>query len=423
MSTSLLSHVERVKESSKALARQNTKVKDHALSCIAQALRANQDAILKANSSDLIAGQAKGLSEAFLDRLTLTPERIEAMAQAIEEVISLEDPIGRIEQMGIRPSGIRVGRQRIPLGVVGIIYESRPNVTSDAAALCLKSGNGVVLKGGSDAFGSNQAIYNAMVLGLRQSDLPREAQGAIGFINTTDRAAVVELLKMDHAVDVIIPRGGKGLVRFVNEHARMPVIKHDEGVCHVVIEGSADVTQVVDIALNAKVQRPGVCNAVETFLMLENAMDEHLPKLLRALSEQGVVFHLCPRSRAVAQSIGIESHEATEEAYAKEFLCLEVALKIVDTLEDAIAHIDRFGSNHTESLLTQRYDLSQQFLRQVDSAVVMINASTRFSDGGQLGLGAEIGISTTRMHAYGPMGIDALTTTKFIVQGDGQIRT
>ncbi len=416
---------ERVRRSARLLAYQPSSIKDDALAHVAQALRDHTDKILEANRHDLVRGRDKGLEAAFLDRLELTPARIEKMAAAVEEIIALGDPVGRVDRMWVRPNGLRVGKRRIPLGVVGIIYESRPNVTSDAAALCLKSGNGVILKGGSDAFESNKAVFEAITAGLAASSLPAGAAQAVGFVDTTERDAVREMLQLDKFIDVIIPRGGKGLICFVTEHSRIPVIKHDEGVCHVVVDGSARAEVVDDIVLNAKTQRPGVCNALETLLVLDNAVDKHLGRALSKLANAGVKLHLCERSQAAANAQGLDDAtwvEADETSYRTEFLALELAVRVVDDLDEAIAHINEYGSNHTESLLTEDYSQSERFQREVDSSVVMINASTRFSDGGQLGLGAEIGISTTKMHAYGPMGIDELTTTKFVVLGNGQIR-
>ena len=312
------------------------------------------------------------------------------------------------------------------MGVIAIIYESRPNVTSDAAALCLKSGNGVLLKGGSDAFASNKAIHAALAAGLEHSSLPPQAHRAIGFVPTTERAAVKELLGFADCIDLVIPRGGKGLIRFVSEHARMPVIKHDEGICHVVVDASAPAQRVTDIVLNAKTQRPGVCNAAETILVLESAVAVHLENILTALSKAHVIMHLCARSMECAKSLALPQEQlvlATEDDWGAEYLALEVALRVVPDLDAAIAHIDTHGSSHTEALVTSDWDQSQRFIREVDSAVVVINASTRFADGAELGLGAEIGISTTRMHAYGPMGLRELTATKFIVTGQGHIRS
>ncbi len=415
----------RVHRGARALARQPSSAKDDALRQIAAALRARTAAILEANRRDVEAGQEKGLEDAFLDRLRLDAGRIDKMASAVEEIVGLSDPVGRVDKTWVRPNGLRVGRRRIPLGVVGIIYESRPNVTSDAAALCLKSGNGVILKGGSDAFQSNRAVFEAIQAGLAASELDEAATQAVGFVDTTDRGAVRAMLGLDRFIDVIIPRGGKGLIRFVSEHSRIPVIKHDEGVCHVVVDGSARADVVDDIVLNAKTQRPGVCNALETLLVLDNAVDIHLARVLEHLCEAGVKLHLCERAGQMARQAGLDASQisaADEQAYHAEYLSLELAVRVVDDLSQAIEHIDTYGSRHTESLLTEDYTQSERFQSEVDSSVVMINASTRFADGNQLGLGAEIGISTTRMHAYGPMGIDELTTTKFVVLGTGQIR-
>ncbi|RAL25448.1 glutamate-5-semialdehyde dehydrogenase [Lujinxingia litoralis] len=411
-----------VRRAARQLARQPGSVRDDALQHMAQSLRAHTEAILQANQADLARARHNDLSDAFIDRLRLTPERIEQMAAAIDEVRALADPVGGYDEMWMRPNGLQVARKRIPLGVIGIIYEARPNVTSDAAALCLKSGNGVMLKGGSDAYASNLAVVTAMRQGLRASALPEDACQAIGFVESRAREATTHLLTLSEAIDVIIPRGGKGLIHFVHQHSRIPVIKHDEGVCHLVVDGSADVEVVERVVLNAKTQRPGVCNAAETLLFTRNALGVHVERCLKALARAGVKLHLCETSAAIAESLDIAYTPATDQAYATEFLSLELSVKVVDDLEAAIAHIDRFGSRHSEALLTENYPQTQRFIDAVDSSVVLINASTRFSDGGQLGLGAEIGISTTRMHAYGPMGLKELTTTKFVVLGTGQIR-
>lgn len=416
----------RARTGARHLSRQPSRTKDAALQACAASLRDHQSDILAANAEDTDRARGADLDPAFVDRLALTPARIETMAQAIEEVVALEDPVGRVDKMWRRPNGLRVGRQRIPLGVIGIIYEARPNVTSDAAALCLKSGNGVVLKGGSNAISSNRAVYHAMRAGLEASDLPAEAVDALAFVDTIERDAVREMLALDEFIDVIIPRGGKGLIRFVSEHSRIPVIKHDEGVCHVVVEGSAPPQMVDDIVLNSKTHRVSVCNSAETVLFLRNSVEPHLGRVLRKLADAGVKLHLCPTSLEHAQNEGIDAScyvPADDDSFAREFLAMEVAIRVVPELSDAVAHIDEFGSRHTESVVTNDFDLAQQFVDLVDSSCVMVNASTRFADGNQLGLGAEIGISTTRMHAYGPMGIEELTTTKFVVFGSGQTRT
>lgn len=410
--------------SARVLSHQPTWKKDDALESVADALRDRTDSILEANQRDLDRASTE-YDAAFLDRLRLDESRVEKMASDVEEIVGLEDPVGRIDSQWIRPNGLKVGRQRIPLGVVGIIYESRPNVTSDAASLCLKSGNGVLLKGGSAAFESNRSVYRAIRAGLEASALPDSAGRAVGFVDTTDRDAVGAMLKLSDHLDVVIPRGGRGLIEFVTEHSQIPVIKHDAGVCHVVVDGSADAEMVDEIVLNAKTSRPSVCNAAETLLVLENAVDVHLERLLERLADAGVTLYLDERSKRAAEGAGVPSEklrDADDESYHREFLSMELAVKICASLVDAQEHIERYGSNHTEAIVTENYSQSRQFVDEVDSSVVLVNASTRFSDGNQLGLGAEIGISTTRMHAYGPMGVDELTTTKFVVFGDGQIR-
>jgi len=415
----------RVQRAARRLARQTSTRKNAALSAIATTLRRRTREILEANARDVERALERGRDDAFVDRLRLDTARIDKMAGDVEAVVALPDPIGRVDSMWLRPNGLKVGKKRIPLGVVAIIYEARPNVTSDAAALCLKSGNGVILKGGSDAIDSNRAIYRALREGLCQAVDPGVAD-AIGFVDSTERELVGELLRLEKHIDVVIPRGGKGLIRFVHEHSRIPVIKHDEGVCHVVVEGTARPTMVDAIVLNAKTQRPSVCNAAETVLFLENAVEPHLARTLRRLAEAGVHMYLCPRCLEAAAEAGLDPaafEAAAEEHFHREFLGLELAVRVVDDLDAAVDHIAEYGSRHTEAIVTEDYTLSQHFVDAVDSSCVMVNASTRFADGSQLGLGAEIGISTTRLHAYGPMGIEELTTTKFVVFGEGQVRT
>ncbi len=412
----------RVRDGARVFSRLDSATKDDALLKMAAALRRHQPSILEANTHDCAESER---DPAFIDRLRLDPGRIEKMAAAIEEIVALEDPVGRVERMWRRPNGLRIGRQRIPLGVIGIIYEARPNVTSDAAALCLKSGNGVILRGGSDAHRSNAAVIAALRDGLSKASIPEAARAALGFVDTTDRDAVNELLRQEDYIDVIIPRGGKGLIRFVNANSRIPVIKHDEGVCHIVVEGSARPGIVDEIVLNAKTQRPTVCNALETLLVTRNAVEPHLERVLERLVDAGVHLYLCEESQHAAAAAGLDVgswEPAEDEHWAAEFLSRELAVRVVDDVEHAVAHIDRWGSRHTEAILTEDYTLSNYFVDAVDSSCVVVNASTRFADGGQLGLGAEIGISTTRLHAYGPMGIDELTTTKFVVFGNGQVR-
>ncbi len=427
LSARLADKARQAAEAARLLAHQPARHKDDALHAIAEALRTRTPAILEANRQDVerVRGPDTDYDEAFVDRLRLSETRIDKMAADVEAIAALDDPVGRVDEQWVRPNGLRVGRQRIPLGVLGMIYEARPNVTSDAAALCLKSGNGVFLKGGSAAFDSNRAIHRILVDAIAESALPDETRGAVQFVDTTDRAAVGDMLKLDAHLDVVIPRGGPGLIQFVTEHSRIPVIKHDAGICHVVVDGSADPETVDTVVLNAKTQRPSVCNAVETLLVLENAVDPHLDRLLGKLAEAGVTLFCDPPSYEAARRAGVADEQlahADEQAYRREFLSLQLAVKVCDGLDDAQRHIAEYGSSHTEAIVTDEYTQSRRFVDEVDSSVVLVNASTRFSDGNQLGLGAEVGISTTRMHAYGPMGVDELTTTKFVVFGDGHIR-
>lgn len=416
---------DRVARAAKPLAVASTGEKNEALASIARQLRRHTSRILEQNAADLESAKQKNRDEAFIDRLKLTGDRIEKMASDVEEIIEAPDPVGQTDQVKVRPNGLRVGRRRIPLGVVGLIYEARPNVTTDASALCLKSGNGILLKGGSDAFESNRAIHDVIQRGLRESPLPEEATEAVGFVETTDRSAVEKMLQLEEALDVIIPRGGEGLIRFVTDNSQIPVIKHEKGVCHIVVDESAPAERVDSIVMNAKTQRPSVCNAVETLLFLENALDPHLVRTLERLDEAGVKLHVGKKVRSSLPDRFVSDAnltQATPESYREEFLGLELAVRAVPDLDAAIDHITTYGSRHTEALLTEKYTQSQNFQSQIDSSVVVVNASTRFSDGNQLGLGAEIGISTTRLHAYGPMGLEELTTRKFVVLGNGQIR-
>jgi glutamate-5-semialdehyde dehydrogenase len=425
LSARLADQGQRIARSARVLANQPSRHKNQALGRIAEYLRARAPDILEANERDLERARGESHDEAFLDRLRLSETRIDKMASDVEAIAALDDPVGRVDEQWVRPNGIKVGRQRIPLGVLGMIYEARPNVTSDAAALCLKSGNGVLLKGGSAAFDSNRAIHRSIREAIDVSDLPDKTNNAVGFVNTTDRDAVGEMLTLDEHIDVVIPRGGPGLIQLVTEHAHMPVIKHDAGVCHIVVDGSAEPQMVDDIVLNAKIQRPSVCNAVETLLVLEDAVDPHLERVIEKLSDAGVTLFLDAPSYKAAEraDLAVENLErADEQAYRREFLSLQLAVKVCEGLDEAQAHIAEYGSSHTEAIVTDDYSKSRRFVDEVDSSVVLVNASTRFSDGNQLGLGAEVGISTTRMHAYGPMGVDELTTTKFVVFGDGQIR-
>jgi glutamate-5-semialdehyde dehydrogenase len=391
------------------------KLKEKMLLDIAQALRENKALLQAENEKDLKAGKEKGLSSAMLDRLTLSDKVIEQTASGIEEIAAFPDPVGEIVKMWIRPNGMRVGKMRIPLGVVGIIYESRPNVTADAGALCLKSGNAVILRGGSEAFNSSLAIVDLFKKVLRENQVD---ENMVNLLPTTDRDAVLHMLKLEDYIDLIIPRGGEELIRFVAENSRIPVIKHYKGVCHMYIDEAADIEMGVKLAVNSKAQRPGVCNAMETLLVHKNIASNYLPKAAEALMAAGVELRGCERSRSLVNSM----KPATEEDWYAEYLDLILAVRIVDTMDEAIDHIRKYGSMHTESIITKDYNASQQFIRDVNSSSVIVNAATRMSDGYVYGLGAEIGISTTKIHSYGPMGVEDLTTTKFIVLGEGQIR-
>lgn len=418
--TSLRQHVQTIaqgaKEASRLLARISTEKKNNALVSMAEALVARASQLQEENARDVEDGKKRGLSAALLDRLALSGTVIEGMATGLREVAALPDPVGEVTSMWRRPNGLLVGRMRIPLGVIGIIYEARPNVTADAAGLCLKSGNAVILRGGSEALRSNRLIVEILQEQAARHGIPREA---ISLISVPDREAVYELLQLEELVDVIIPRGGEGLIRSVVEKSKIPVIKHYKGTCHIFIDEDADAAMCETIVVNAKCQRPGVCNAMETLLVHQAAAPRLLPALLTRLHKEGVEIRGCPRAQALAAGV----HAATEEDWYAEYLDLVLAVRVVDSLDEAIAHISRYGSMHTEAIITSSYARAQRFLQEVNSSTVLVNASTRFSDGFQLGLGAEIGISTTKLHAFGPMGLQELTTQKFIVYGNGQVRT
>ncbi len=398
------------------MARCPTEKKDMALLAIADRLEADAAHIQSENRKDLERGREMGLSAAMIDRLTVKEATIDAMAGGLREVAALPDPVGAITKSWRRPNGLEVCRMRIPLGVIGIIYESRPNVTIDAAGLCFKAGNAVILRGGSEALHSNQALAEVVGKALRETGLPEQAVQVVGI---RDREAVNLLLKQEELIDLIIPRGGEGLIRFVAENARMPVLKHYKGVCHVYVDAGADLPMAEEIAFNAKVQRPGVCNAMETLLVHREAAGTFLPSMGKRFAEAGVALRGCPETRKILP----DAAEARAEDWAEEYLDLILSVKVVAGMDEAIDHIVRYGSAHTETIVTADYGRARRFLREVDASVVLVNASTRFNDGGQLGLGAEIGISTSKLHAFGPMGVEELTTTKFVVYGDGQIRT
>jgi glutamate-5-semialdehyde dehydrogenase len=404
------------RQAGRQLATTPTPAKNEALRHAAARLRADQAALLDANRGDVAAGEKAGLTAALLDRLTLNPKRIEAMAAGLEAIAALPDPVGETITRWRRPNGLEIAQVRIPIGVVGIIYESRPNVTADAAGLCLKSGNAVILKGGSEAFATNRAIAAAVAAGVAAAGLP---EAAVQLIPTTDRQAVAALLRQREWVDVIVPRGGPSLIEAITAQSSIPVIQHYAGICHVYVHDAADHGMAERIAVNAKVQRPGVCNAMETLLVDRAVADAFLPRVAAPLRAAGVELRGCPRTRAVLPDIGV----ATEEDWRTEYLDLILSVKVVDGLDDAIAFINTYGTGHSDAIVTDSVAAAQRFTAAVDSAAVYVNASTRFTDGEEFGFGAEVGISTNRLHARGPMGLRELTTYKYVIQGDGQIRS
>jgi len=397
------------------ISRADTGRKNLALLKIAEALDSCRDMLAAENGKDLDAGRANGLDAASLDRLTLSPKAIQTMIDGLQQVAALPDPVGEISGLNYRPSGIQVGQMRVPLGVIGIIYESRPNVTVDAAALCLKAGNACILRGGSESIHSNRAIAACIAEGLAAAGLPSEV---VQVVETTDREAVGELITMDRYVDVIVPRGGKSLIERISKQATIPVIKHLDGICHVYVDDSADIDKAVRIAVNAKTHRYGVCNAMETLLVAEAIAGQILPVLAEQYLQKGVELRGCPKTCSLLPS----ANRAAEEDWSTEYLAPILSIKIVAGIDEAIAHINRYSSQHTDAIVTENYTLARRFLREVDSSSVMVNASTRFADGFEYGLGAEIGISTDKLHARGPVGLTGLTTLKFIVLGDGHIR-
>ncbi len=390
--------------------------KNEALIRIADNIEKEAPYIQEENKKDLLRAGEMGLSNAMIDRLTVKDSTIKSMADGLREVVRIPDPVGSMSNTWLRPNGLEVSRMRIPLGVIGIIYESRPNVTVDAAGLCLKAGNAVILRGGSEALHSNQALSAIISSALRESGLP---EGAAQVVPIRDRDAVNVLLKQEEFIDLIIPRGGEGLIRFVVENSKIPVLKHYKGVCHVYVDEGADIAMAEDICFNAKVQRPGVCNAMETMLVHKSVSEDFLSAMAKRFVEAGVEIRGCPETCRILP----EAANAVEEDWPAEFLDLVLAVKVVEDMKEAITHIARYGSSHTDVIVTSDYNRARRFVREVDSSVVIVNASTRFNDGGQLGLGAEIGISTSKLHAFGPMGVNELTTTKFVVFGEGQIRS
>ena len=406
---------QKAREASLVLARADSDAKSCALTLIAAEIRARASDLQEQNALDMEAGRQSQLTEALLDRLELTPARIESMAVGLDQIARLTDPVGTITDMQYRPSGLQIGKMRVPLGVIGIIYESRPNVTADAAAICLKAGNAAILRGGSEALHSNRAIAACIAKGLAAANLP---DTAVQFVDTTDRQAVVELIQMRDYVDVIVPRGGKGLVELITSDARVPVIKHLEGLCHVYIDKFADLDKAVAVAVNAKTYRYGICGAMETLLVASAMADQALPLIANQLSEKQVEIRGCARTRALVP----EAIAASEEDWSTEYLAPVLAVRVVDNIDAAMAHIERYGSRHTDAIVTENLSNARRFMREVDSSSVMVNAATCFADGFEYGLGAEIGISTDRLHVRGPVGVEGLTTQKYIVLGDGTTR-
>ena len=406
---------EQARAASRLMAKAETNTKNQALRNIAALIRQHEKALLAANQQDLVAAQANGMEAAMLDRLTLSEKSIATMAEGLEQIASLPDPIGEMSNFKYRPSGIQIGQMRVPLGVIGIIYEARPNVTVDAAGLCIKSGNACILRGGSEAIHCNQALAKLVHQGLQQAGLP---QAAVLVVETTDRAAVGELITMKQYVDVIVPRGGKGLIERISNEARIPVIKHLDGNCHVYVDDEADLDKALRIVENAKTQRLGTCNTAESLLVARSIASIALPKLAEMLISKGIEIRGCEETRAIVP----QAKAATEEDYYTEYLDAIISCKVVSGLEEAIEHINKHSSQHTEAIVTENYTRARQFLREVDSSSVMVNASTRFADGFEYGLGAEIGISTDKLHARGPVGLDGLTSLKYVVLGDGHVR-
>lgn len=421
MTESVLDYMTRLgraaRDASRVLARASTAQKNRALQAAAAALDAARAELVAANELDLAGGRANGLDAAMLDRLALTPKVIDSMIEGLRQVAALPDPIGEIRDMRYMPSGIQVGKMRVPLGVVGIIYESRPNVTIDAASLCLKSGNATILRGGSEAIHSNQAIARCIQLGLAEAGLPA---AAVQVVETTDRAAVGALIAMPEYVDVIVPRGGKGLIERISRDARVPVIKHLDGICHVYVDIAADVDKAIRVADNAKTQRYAPCNAMETLLVHQGIAERVLPPLAAIYREKGVELRGCERTQAL---LGGDVLAASEEDWSTEYNAPILSIRILDSLDEAIEHINRYGSQHTDAIITENFTDARRFLTEVDSSSVMVNASTRFADGFEYGLGAEIGISTDKLHARGPVGLHGLTSEKYVVFGDGHVRT
>lgn len=411
----VLKKAKEAKEGSRSLAKTTSSQKNSVLLKMAEELKKRAEEIISENEKDVLKAMEKGLSSALIDRLTLNEKRIDEMAKGLIEVAQLPDPVGEVTKMWQRPNGMTVGRMRVPIGVIGIIYEARPNVTADATSLCLKAGNAVILRGGSEAINSNRAIVNILRDVVKQENIH---EGAITFIDIPEREAIMEMLKLEGLIDLIIPRGGEGLIRTVTENSRIPVLKHYKGVCHVFVDRDADLIMAEEICFNAKVQRPGTCNAMETMLVDEEIAEGFIPVMLKRFEKAGVELRGCPKTLSIYPNI----IEVKEEDYYKEYLDLILNVKVVKDIDDAIEHITKYGSRHSDAIVTENYEKAMRFLREVDSSAVFVNASTRLNDGYQFGLGAEIGISTDKIHARGPMGLEELTCTKFIVFGNGQLR-
>lgn len=415
MTFSIQKMAKEAKQASIQLANLSTETKNNALLSIASLLRSNTPTIIEANKLDLIDAEKNGLAAAMIDRLMLDEDRIENIAAAVEHIASLADPVGMITKNDVRPNGIKIAKQRIPLGVIAMVYESRPNVTVDAAVLCFKAGNAVVLRGGKEAINSNKALAACIQQALAQFEIE---PACVSLVPDPDREIMNEMLTLSDTIDLVIPRGGEGLIKFVTKTSQIPVIQHFKGVCHLYIDDKANLEKGLAILINGKVQRPGVCNSLETLLVHKDVATEFLPQVATSFAEAGVKVHACDKALPYFDNADL----ATDLDYDAEYLALEIAIRVVDDFEQAVQHIQRFSSGHTEVIISQDISKTQEFVRRINSAVVMVNASSRFSDGGELGLGAEIGISTSKLHAYGPMGLESLTTEKFVVTGDGQTR-
>ena len=412
---------EAARAAAREMARSSTAARNRALEAAAEALGDREKTLLAENAKDVKAARAEGNDDAFIDRLTLTAKAIEEMAEGLRQVARLPDPVGEITGLAFRPSGIQVGRMRVPLGVIGIIYESRPDVTADAGGLCIKSGNACILRGGSESLRSNRAIAACLAVGLKAAGLP---EAGVQLVDTPDRAIVGELVAAEAFIDAIVPRGGKGLIERISKEARVPVIKHLDGICHVYIDDSADVAKAVAIADNAKTQRYGTCNTMETLLVARSIAARVLPEIGRIYAQKGVEMRACPESRDILRKAGVKGVKAaTEQDFHTEYLAPIVSISMLSGIDEAIAHIARYGSQHTDAIVTEDWSRAQRFLREVDSSSVMVNASTRMADGYEYGLGAEIGISTNKLHARGPVGLEGLTSQKWIVLGDGHVRS